>query len=249
MADRKPNSVLFSLKELRRIEDDRVQQEEDDVVKQREDEISAKENAERKAREAEEARIQAEEDRVKAEEQEQDRKQREGELRVQEAERRARVEAEMKLEQSRIAMEIDAREKAKKLPWGTIGTIIGILVVVVAGLGYFSYQKNQEKEATDVKLAKARAAEGKLNKEFQAAQAKFDEEQAALKGKIGDLDSQLVSAKSDAQRDAIRKQIQRERERSHSLAKSRANAKKRQRARIKRIKNRCPPNDPLCGID
>ena len=51
MAERRPNSVLFSLKELRRIEDDRVKQEETDEQKRKDAEVRAKEDAvQRRAR-------------------------------------------------------------------------------------------------------------------------------------------------------------------------------------------------------
>ena len=67
MAERPENSVLFSLKELRRIEDDRVAQEEDvkqtraaeEMAAREAAEQAAREEAERKAREAEDAAMMA----------------------------------------------------------------------------------------------------------------------------------------------------------------------------------------------
>src|SRR5436309_2015720 len=53
MSDRRENSVLFSLKELRRIEDDRVRREQDELTARLEAERAAKEAAERAKAEAE----------------------------------------------------------------------------------------------------------------------------------------------------------------------------------------------------
>ena len=56
MAEKRENSVLFSLRELRKIEDDRVQQEVDDVKKKEEDDKARRLEDERRARE-EQARV------------------------------------------------------------------------------------------------------------------------------------------------------------------------------------------------
>ena len=58
--EKRENSVLFSLRELRQIEENRVQEEEQAVRSAEEQKVRAKENAERAAREAEEARVRAE---------------------------------------------------------------------------------------------------------------------------------------------------------------------------------------------
>src|SRR3990167_8450796 len=54
--EKRENSVLFSLRDLRQIEENRVQEEEQAVRSAEEQKIRAKENAERAAREAEEDR-------------------------------------------------------------------------------------------------------------------------------------------------------------------------------------------------
>src|SRR6185369_16742017 len=65
MFEQRENSVLFSLKELRRIEDDRIRQEEADVQARVEAERHAREEAERRAREEVERRARDEADRVR----------------------------------------------------------------------------------------------------------------------------------------------------------------------------------------
>ena len=63
MSEQKESSVLFSLKELMSLEEDRIKQEDDAKAAAIAAEAQAKADAERRAREEEEARIQAEENR------------------------------------------------------------------------------------------------------------------------------------------------------------------------------------------
>ena len=127
MADRRENSLLVSLKELRDLEEDRVREEEDAVRAREEAERRAKEDAIRAAKEAEEAKIREAEDKIRRETEEKERKAREERLRIEEAERRARIEAEAKLEEARIAA--DARIKAAKKP--PVRLIVGIAITVL----------------------------------------------------------------------------------------------------------------------
>lgn len=250
MAERRPNSVLFSLKELRRIEDDRVKQEEEEEKRRREAEQRAKEEAIRRAQEEAERKRREEEERIRQAQEEAERRAREEQLRLQEAERRARVEAEMKLEQSRIAMEIEAAARAKKLPWPLIGTIIGVLVLGVAALAYFGYQKSKKEEQMQAQLAKERQEAERIRRETEAREKLYQEQRAAMDKKIEELTAGLALAKSDAQREAIRKQIAAERERSHNLAVARAKQREAEKRAAKKIRlGKCPPSDPLCGIE
>jgi len=59
------NSVLFSLRELRRIEDDRVKKEQETARAKADAERQAREDAERRAREAEEQRVREEQERIR----------------------------------------------------------------------------------------------------------------------------------------------------------------------------------------
>ena len=69
MSEQKESSVLFSLKELMNLEEDRIKTEEADRAAQAAAAERARQDAERQAREAEQARIRAEEERRRAEEQ------------------------------------------------------------------------------------------------------------------------------------------------------------------------------------
>ena len=67
MSEQKESSVLFSLKELMNLEEDRIRSEEADRAAQAAAAEQARLEAERTAREAEEARIRAEEEGTVAE--------------------------------------------------------------------------------------------------------------------------------------------------------------------------------------
>src|SRR5213078_3145418 len=69
MAEQKESSVLFSLKELMNLEEDRIREEEADKARRAKVEQEARDTAERAAREAEERRLRDEEERRRQEEQ------------------------------------------------------------------------------------------------------------------------------------------------------------------------------------
>ena len=72
MAEQKESSVLFSLKELMSLEEDRIKQEDDDKKRKEQAEVQARLDAERRAREAEEARLASDQERRRQEELEQE---------------------------------------------------------------------------------------------------------------------------------------------------------------------------------
>jgi len=248
MAERRPDSLLFSLKELRRIEDDRVKQEENAEEARIQAEIRAKEEAERRAREAEEQKRRDEEERIRREQEEKERQTREGQLRVQEAERRARVEAEMKLQQQRMAMEMDAKSKARRT--FQFKLIVGLTVGVIligGGLTYYLVKKDQEAKATAARLEVERREKEKREKEWAEKERRFQEQQDQLNNKINELMASLANAKDDAKRELIRKQIRAQQAEAGRLAQARAREKAAALKRAKRIRVR-NTNDPLGGL-
>ncbi len=69
MAEQKESSVLFSLKELMNLEEDRIRQEEDQKRRAEEEAARARAESERRAREEEEARLRSVEEKRRGEEQ------------------------------------------------------------------------------------------------------------------------------------------------------------------------------------
>jgi len=187
------NSVLFSLRELRRIEDDRVKKEQETARAKAEAERQAKEANERAAREAEERRIREEAERARLAREEEDQREREGHLRVQEAERRARVEGEMRINEERMRLEM--QHKKKHSP---VKAVVGVAVVLVAlggGIGWRMYQQHQSELATE------RAERARIEAQARKERAELE---AKLVGIEKNMNDQLARAKTEEDRQKIR---------------------------------------------
>lgn len=253
MAERKESSVLFSLRELRSIEEERIQEEDQAKKRAEEDKVRAREDAERRAREEEEGRRRAIEDAERRERETRENREREDRLRVEEAERRARVEAQASLEQQRMHKELEIRavEAQRKKPTWLIA-VAGGLVIAVGLLGFWAYNKSQESEAKE-KAAAARLA--MLEQEMASAQADLDK---LIKEK--DAEFQKLLAADTAEEKAAAQQAL-DRKNAEIKAKQDALSGLRDKARDtkrsgggepkkddKTVKVKCDPNDPLCGI-
>jgi len=107
MAESKESSVLFSLKELMNIEENRIREEEDAKKRAADAEVQAKADAERRAREDEETRLRAEEERRRSDEMR--RKMEEAQI---EAAKHAEIEKRKLEEQHRLQMEALAKQQA-----------------------------------------------------------------------------------------------------------------------------------------
>jgi len=194
MAERRENSVLFSLKELRRIEDDRVKKEQDEARARMEAERAAKDAAERAVRDAEERRRRDEEDRLRRIEEEKENRVREDQFRLQETERRARVEGEMRLQEERLRLEVHAKAQTTSPVKAVVG-VAAVLVLVAGILGWKMYSQHQAEMATE------RAERARVEAEAKAAQIEFDKKFAAIQN---EMNEKLRNAKSDEERARIR---------------------------------------------
>jgi len=202
MAERRENSVLFSLRELRGIEDDRVKTEEEAEQARVEAERQAREDEIRRAKEAAESARRSEEERLRRIEEDQQRQRREDELRLQESERRAQIEAAAKLEQHRIESEAHARMAAKKLPVKAIVAGVAALVLLSGGvMTFLIVSHNQEAARNAAALAAAEKEKIKI-----AAEA--DAEKARIKKELSDLQTQLATASDDAEKAKIRARME-----------------------------------------
>lgn len=208
MSEEQESSVLFSLKELMSIEEDRIQAEEHASEEEIREQEVARIQAEQAARGAEEERIQAEDERRRQEEQ----RQREEEARITaigqaemakaqaESENKARLDA-MTAQQAHEQKLVALRQN--KIKKRLQGVAIALVVLVIAGGGIGGYmwaqniqeqalalktQQNQidRQKATLAKEIKAREAIEKANAELKAAlnAGATEDELAALKAKL-----------------------------------------------------------------
>jgi hypothetical protein len=250
MAERKENSVLFSLRELKNIETDRVKEEEDAKkaadeaarLAREADERQKRDDAERRRREAEEAehRRHAEVERQKREEQ----------LRLDEAERRARIDAQARLEEQRLKMEIEAAAQTKK-PTGLIA-VASLLGILVIGLGVFAYMRHQKGEEerrkalmaqADAEASKKREAE--LQRELDELQAESDRLDTEYKKTLAEMASADEAKKKDLEKRLADLDKQREVNKAkmqNTKDKGKGGTKPNTGPQIKL----CPPGQPIC---
>lgn len=208
MAEQKESSVLFSLKELMSLEEDRIKQEEDDRKRKEQAEQQARLDAERRAREAEEARMRAEEERRRQEEQ----RGREEQARLEairhaeiekarhEAEQQARLRAmQQQQDHERQVLALSQDKHKKKLTYIAVG-IGAVLVFGGIGGGYAFYSSAQEaKRIQALKDEEIRQKEQQLSKLMAELKAQNDA--------VAEAQAAAANAKSDAERAAAQAKL------------------------------------------
>jgi multidrug efflux pump subunit AcrA (membrane-fusion protein) len=197
MSSQRPseNSVLFSLRELRRIEDDRVKKEQDAAKAKADAERQAREDSERRAREAEEQRARDEQERARLAREAEDQRQRDDQMRLQEAERRARVDGEMRINEERMRLEIQHRKKHS--PVKAVLGVTGVVVLIAGGVGFKMYSDHQKE------LAIAREEKARVEIEAKKKQAELEARYASIEK---DFAERLKKAKSQAEIEALQKE-------------------------------------------
>ena len=180
MAEQKESSVLFSLKELMSLEEDRIKQEDDEKKRKEAAELHARQEAERRQREAEEARMQGEQERKRQD----DQRTREETARVEairqgevekarhDAENQARLRAmSQQQEHERQLAALSQDKKKKQLTYIALG-IGALLILGGAGGGYAFYRSGVEQaRITALKnqeIAEQKAQLDKLMSDFKA---------------------------------------------------------------------------------
>jgi hypothetical protein len=238
---REENSVLFSLKELRRMEDDRIRKEDDDRRSLEEAERRAREDAERRAvEEVERARREAEE-RVRKTEEERLGRDREEQMRLAEAERRARVEGEMRLQHERMRLEVQHRKVSS--PLKAILIAVSVVVVIAGGLVYKLWSDHR------TELATQRAESIRLAQESAKRESEYQKRYEAM---VAQKERAMATAKSEEERNRIRVEMEQEREKERAR---RARAPRQVQPAVPKPsapptmrRPRDVPDDPLGGL-
>ncbi len=193
MAEQKESSVLFSLKELMSLEEDRIKQEEDARRRAEDAALQAKQAEENRARAEEEARLRAADEKRRAE----DFRTREEQARVDaikhgelerarlEAENRARMETLARQQAHEKEIHALSQDKSKKNLKLIIGLVVGALFVVGGGAGVVIYNANLKQQQLQAQL-------NDLNTQIEANTKKMN-----------DLNSQLSSATTPEEKQKI----------------------------------------------
>src|SRR5262249_30621445 len=251
MADKRENSVLFSLRELRQIEDDRVKSEEQAIRQREEDERARVVAEQRRIREEEEQRRleieRAERARIDAEEA----RRHEAAVRLEEGERKARVEAQARLEEQRLKLEIEARAREASTRKAKILVASTAIAVVIAITGVFAYRALKEREAAAAAAEKQRKINEEIQTRINDLQTRMDSELAASRH-IDDENKALLADLNKAKNAEEVKRINEQIERNNA-EKARRQAEM-ERLRVERAKlpvkaaNCQNSNDPFCGM-
>lgn len=253
-SEKQESSVLFSLKELMNLEEDRLRQEEQDRKRQIEDE-------DRRRRDEEEARMQAEQERIRQEEErrrQEEQRRREEETRLEairaaeiekkriEAERAAQLEAMSKQqEHARQLAMIQQDQSKKKLRNTLIGVGAGSFLLIAGGLGLYFGKIKPEQEAA------AAAAEADRRKASEEAEASKKAAEMA-RAEITKLMDDLKNAKDENTRAALEQKLKEAQEAANKKpgvgGPARPGAGKGDTGGAKPAGRACPPGDPLCGF-
>ena len=209
MAEQKESSVLFSLKELMNLEEDRIKQEEASRRAQADAETQARLAAERRAREEEESRLRADDERRRNDEQ----RMREDQARVEairhaevekariDAEHNARLESLRHQQEHERHMKALSQDKHKKQL--TIAAVGAAILLIVGGItGGLALKNANDKAAAD---------EARHQQELAEQKAQSDALQRQLEAQtqnISTMTEQLAAAKDNAAREALLKQIE-----------------------------------------
>ncbi len=152
--EKRENSVLFSLRELRQIEENRVSEEEQAVRSAEQARIAAAQAEERRIRDEADAKARAERDEQLRIEQAREGAEREARMRVEAGEAAERQRSQAALEQQRLNQEMDLRRAhvAKTRPTWMLA-VTGIAVIGAIGLIFFAVNAmNDRRNADDQKV-------------------------------------------------------------------------------------------------
>jgi colicin import membrane protein len=253
MAEQKESSVLFSLKELMSLEEDRLKQEDTDRQRAAQAEAQSRADQERRTRDEQEARMRAEEERRRTEEQ----RQREETARVEairhaeverarlDAENAARLEA-MKHHQEHERHLTAIKEKTGKKQVVMIAVGVAALLVVALVGGGFGIKALLDRNAAEASAHQRELAA--KTEELGKLQRELNEQNAA----VAQLEDAVKNAKDEASKEAAQKALQAAQQRQAETSKAiKTRGVPGGPAPIKPSTPRpacnCQPGDPLCS--
>jgi colicin import membrane protein len=250
--EKRENSVLFSLRELRQIEENRVQEEEAAVRSAEQARLHAQQQEERRQRDEQEAKINAERAAALAIETARENAEREARMRVESAEAAERNRQQAALEQQRLQQEMELRraEVAKKRPtWMLAVTgfaIVGVVVAIVLIINAKGSEETAKSEATEAKQREAEAV--KAAEKAQELVDKLKRDLDEMDKKVSGAVDAVVAAQNDADRATAKANLDRMRQQKadyeRRLAEAKAQAERAKRLKGATVSEECK-NNPL----
>lgn len=203
MAEQKESSVLFSLKELMNLEEERIKKEDDDRKRKEEAEAQARMDAERRQREEEERRLRAEDERKRGEEA----RAREEAARLEairhaevekariEAEGQARMEALRRQQEHEKELHVLSQDKHKKrLTYIAMGAGFLVIAVAVGGAIVIKGQMDKAKQL-EAQLNSLNADRDDLQRKLRSATT--DEERARIQAELDAKNAEIENMKKN----------------------------------------------------
>ncbi len=253
MSEQKESSVLFSLKELMNLEEDRIRGEEADKAAQTAAAEQARMAAERAARDAEESRLRAEEERRRLEES----RAREETARLEalrhgevekarvEAEQQARLTAMAAQQQHERQIEAIKGDDSKKKLRNILIAVFIIGPILGGGAAFMAYQSSQ----------RAAAALAQKDVEAQESKKKLDDLKRDLKAKedsVNELQGQVANEKDEKKKAQLQAQLAEAQKEKDDATKKvgtggpRAGSGSGENGGPAKPPCKCNPVDPLC---
>jgi colicin import membrane protein len=251
MAEQKESSVLFSLKELMNLEENRIKEEEQEKDRRARAEAERRTREESERRAAEERRLRDEEEARRTEEQ----RKREELARVEairageiekakaEAEHQARMQAlaaQQAHEQQLTVLKSDQTKKRLTLIVGIVSAVLVIGGILTAVMVMRSNEEQRKRDALAAAETERIAQELKrLKAEADLAQKKQDELQDAL-----------VNAKDEATKKALEAQLAQAKadtEKKRAVSGGGGAARPSGGTKKPSSSSNCAPGDPMCG--
>lgn len=248
--EQKESSVLFSLKELVSLEEDRVNQERQARQQEEARRRREREEAERLAREEEAARAAAEQERLRREEQQRREEQarleaiRAAEIERQKVEAQQRAQLEALQQQQAHAQQLEMirqDQSKKKLRLVAYGAAALFVLASAGGIGTYISLGRQADEQRRIAAETARQVEverQRLNEERQKALAE-----------IASLKKNLDSATDEATRQKLQRQLDDATRRANTPTRGGGPARPSgpgAPAGAAKTGGKCAPGDPLC---
>jgi colicin import membrane protein len=242
----KESSVLFSLKELMNLEEDRIREEEAQKEAQAKAALEAKLAAERAARQAEEARLRSEEEARRQEEV----RRKEDAMRLEaikmgelekaraEAEHRARMQAMSAQQAHEQTLAALTQDKHKKRLQIIVGIAVGILLVGGVG-GGIAFKQHQDEAAKRALILENQRKE--TEERLRRLQADFD----MANRKEQELQASLANAKDEATRAKLQAELEAQKK-ATAAAKGAIRGGSGSGTPSKTKTKNCSPGDPLC---
>lgn len=129
-------------------------------------------------------------------------------------------------------------------------SVVSLVICLGLGIGWEMYYHYAKINADFKKLQLMKAEAERLKKFEEEKENQARQQLAEIQSQLDELEHQLAVANKEIEREKIRQQMRAQQEAKNRLWNEREEMKRDEIKRAKKLKiGKCPPNDPLCGVD